>query len=119
MAPRTSSARRSNRSHAHNWYWRRRHSSIMAATDSRPTASWVASTIRCTSSVPITLTSSNCMRFRPKHTRTHVMSSSPALLKEKDKGKFRYLRITETPPADPDHRMLRSALEDDHDISDV
>ncbi len=43
----------------------------------------------------------------------------PALLKEKAKGKFRYLGITETPPADPDHRMLLDALAHDHDIWDV
>lgn len=43
---------------------------------------------------------------------------APALLKEKDKGKIRHLGITETPPNDPEHQMLRTALEND-DIWDV
>lgn len=37
----------------------------------------------------------------------------PALLKEQAKGKLRYLGITETPPNDPEHRMLSIALADD------
>lgn len=36
----------------------------------------------------------------------------PALLRERDKGKFRYLGITETPPFDPDHAMLGRAMRD-------
>jgi aryl-alcohol dehydrogenase-like predicted oxidoreductase len=36
----------------------------------------------------------------------------PALLRERDKGKFRFLGITETPPFDHDHAMLRQALPD-------
>ena len=38
---------------------------------------------------------------------------APALLTEQAKGKLRYLGITETPPNDPEHRMLQLALEDD------
>ena len=34
----------------------------------------------------------------------------PALLRERDKGKFRFLGITETPPFDHDHAMLQQAL---------
>ena len=37
----------------------------------------------------------------------------PALLVEKEKGKFRHLGITETGPNDPEHRMLEAALGDD------
>jgi L-galactose dehydrogenase len=37
---------------------------------------------------------------------------APALLKERDKGKFRHLGITETAPGDPDHRMLERAAAD-------
>jgi aryl-alcohol dehydrogenase-like predicted oxidoreductase len=36
----------------------------------------------------------------------------PALLREKEKGKFRHLGITETGPRDPEHKMLERALED-------
>ena len=36
----------------------------------------------------------------------------PALLAERDKGKFRYLGITETPPFDHGHVMLQQALPD-------
>lgn len=38
----------------------------------------------------------------------------PALLREKEKGKFRFLGITEMPPRDPRHEMLHEALADDH-----
>src|SRR5262249_41995749 len=34
----------------------------------------------------------------------------PALLKEKAKGKFRHLGITETAPHDPEHKMLQRAV---------
>jgi len=34
---------------------------------------------------------------------------APALLRQKDKGKFRHLGITETAPHDPEHRMLQRA----------
>jgi len=37
---------------------------------------------------------------------------APALLREKEKGKIRHLGITETPPRDPDQRMLSRALQD-------
>ncbi|MEZ5598316.1 MAG: aldo/keto reductase, partial [Pseudomonadales bacterium] len=36
----------------------------------------------------------------------------PALLREKAKGKFRHLGITETPPFDPGHAMLQRAIPD-------
>ncbi len=36
----------------------------------------------------------------------------PTLLRERDKGKFRFLGITETPSTDPDHEMLSHALRD-------
>jgi len=35
---------------------------------------------------------------------------APALLRERDKGKFRYLGITEIPPHDPGHESLMAAL---------
>ena len=34
---------------------------------------------------------------------------APALLREKEKGKFRHLGITETAPGDPTHEMIRRA----------
>lgn len=37
---------------------------------------------------------------------------APALLRERERGKFRYLGITETSPNDPDHTMLHRALRD-------
>jgi aryl-alcohol dehydrogenase-like predicted oxidoreductase len=37
----------------------------------------------------------------------------PALLREKQKGKFRHLGITETAPLDPTHVMLDRAMDDD------
>ena len=37
----------------------------------------------------------------------------PALMKEKARGKFRTLGITEFPPRDHDHAMLQGALKDD------
>jgi aryl-alcohol dehydrogenase-like predicted oxidoreductase len=36
---------------------------------------------------------------------------APALLREKEKGKFRHLGITETAPGDPTHDMIRRACE--------
>jgi aryl-alcohol dehydrogenase-like predicted oxidoreductase len=36
----------------------------------------------------------------------------PALLREKEKGKFRHLGITETGPRDPEHKMLQKAVAD-------
>lgn len=37
---------------------------------------------------------------------------APALLREKEKGKFRHLGITETAPGDPAHEMIRRACRD-------
>jgi aryl-alcohol dehydrogenase-like predicted oxidoreductase len=37
---------------------------------------------------------------------------APALLREKEKGKFRHLGITETAPGDPEHRMVQRACHD-------
>jgi aryl-alcohol dehydrogenase-like predicted oxidoreductase len=37
---------------------------------------------------------------------------APALLREKEKGKFRHLGITETAPGDPEHDMVRRACGD-------
>jgi aryl-alcohol dehydrogenase-like predicted oxidoreductase len=36
----------------------------------------------------------------------------PALLREKEKGKFRHLAVSETGPRDPEHTMLARAVED-------
>lgn len=38
----------------------------------------------------------------------------PALLREKEKGKFRFLGITEMPPKDPHHDTLKMAFKDDY-----
>lgn len=45
------------------------------------------------------------------HAAAEVM---PALLREQEKGKFRFLGITEMPPKDPHEEMMQSALADDH-----
>src|SRR5437868_15549510 len=37
---------------------------------------------------------------------------APALLREREKGKFRWLGITETAPGDTDHRMMQRAARD-------
>ncbi len=37
---------------------------------------------------------------------------APALLREKEKGKFRHLGITETAPGDPEHAMVQRAARD-------
>lgn len=43
----------------------------------------------------------------------HVTDAiAPVLLREREKGKFRHLGITETAPGDPDHAMVRRACED-------
>lgn len=43
----------------------------------------------------------------------HVCDTvAPALLKERDKGKFRFLGITETAPNDPEQHMLNRAMQD-------
>jgi len=44
------------------------------------------------------------------HVRDEI---APALLKERSKGKFRYLGITETAPNDPEQHMLNRAMQDD------
>lgn len=36
----------------------------------------------------------------------------PALLREKEKGKFRHLAVSETGPHDPEHKMLTRAVQD-------
>jgi aryl-alcohol dehydrogenase-like predicted oxidoreductase len=36
----------------------------------------------------------------------------PALLREKDRGKFRHLAVSETGPRDPEHKMLERAVEE-------
>ncbi len=43
------------------------------------------------------------------HAREAVV---PALLKEREKGKIRFLGVTETAPVDPDHRMVARAIAD-------
>jgi aryl-alcohol dehydrogenase-like predicted oxidoreductase len=44
------------------------------------------------------------------HVRTVI---APALLKERERGKFRFLGITETAPNDPEQHMLNRAMRDD------
>ena len=39
---------------------------------------------------------------------------APALLKEREKGKFRFLGITETAPNDPEQHMLNRAMQDEY-----
>lgn len=39
---------------------------------------------------------------------------TPAILKERDKGKFRWLGITEPAASDPDQAMMRRAVDDPH-----
>ena len=57
-----------------------------------------------------------CSSFMPSrpprydHVRDII---APALLKEREKGKFRYLGITETAPNDPEQHMLNRAMQDD------
>jgi aryl-alcohol dehydrogenase-like predicted oxidoreductase len=41
-----------------------------------------------------------------------IETLAPALLRERDKGKFRFLGITETSPGDPEHEMIRRAVAD-------
>ncbi len=48
-----------------------------------------------------------------------VQEIVPALLREKAKGKFRFLGITEMPPKDPHHDTLRQALAGGEDCWDV
>ena len=47
------------------------------------------------------------------HAYDHMVQAiAPALLREKEKGKFRHLGITETAPGDPEHEMVRRATQD-------
>jgi aryl-alcohol dehydrogenase-like predicted oxidoreductase len=47
------------------------------------------------------------------HAYDHMRDAiAPALLREKDKGKFRHLGITETAPGDPEHLMVQRAAKD-------
>jgi aryl-alcohol dehydrogenase-like predicted oxidoreductase len=47
------------------------------------------------------------------HAYDHMLQAiAPALLREKEKGKFRHLGITETAPGDPDHQMVQRAARD-------
>src|SRR5690606_10742652 len=48
----------------------------------------------------------------PKYYDRVVAETVPALLREKEKGKFRHLAVSETGPRDPDHIMLERAVED-------
>lgn len=44
------------------------------------------------------------------HAYDHMREAiAPALLREKEKGKFRHLGITETAPGDPEHQMVQRA----------
>jgi aryl-alcohol dehydrogenase-like predicted oxidoreductase len=49
---------------------------------------------------------------QPDHYPFVVSELVPVLLREKDKGKFRHLGITETPPRDAHQAMLTRALDD-------
>ena len=47
------------------------------------------------------------------HAYDHMRDAiAPALLREKEKGKFRHLGITETAPGDPEHNMVQRAARD-------
>jgi aryl-alcohol dehydrogenase-like predicted oxidoreductase len=47
------------------------------------------------------------------HAYDHAVNTiAPALLREKEKGKFRHLGITETAPGDPEHDMVPRACRD-------
>ena len=47
------------------------------------------------------------------HAYDHALHAiAPALLREKEKGKFRHLGITETAPGDPEHDMVQRACRD-------
>src|SRR5918911_754 len=47
------------------------------------------------------------------HAYDHMRDAiAPALLREKEKGKFRHLGITETAPGDPEHKMVQRAARD-------
>jgi len=49
----------------------------------------------------------------PPNAYDHALNElAPVLLREKEKGKLRYLGITETAPHDPEHQMLHRAAQD-------
>ncbi|MGD9616186.1 MAG: aldo/keto reductase [Alphaproteobacteria bacterium] len=48
----------------------------------------------------------------PRNYRHALDAIAPALLREKEKGKFRHLGITETAPGDPTHEMIQQACRD-------
>ena len=49
----------------------------------------------------------------PPNAYEHALNElAPVLLREKEKGKLRYLGITETAPHDPEHQMLHRAAQD-------
>lgn len=50
---------------------------------------------------------------RPDEYADVMKTMAPALLREKEKGKFRHLGITETSPGDPEHKMLQMLFQDD------
>ena len=50
-----------------------------------------------------------CIPTQYDHVRDAI---APALLREKARGKFRFLGITETSPNDPEHTMLNRAVQD-------
>ena len=50
---------------------------------------------------------------RPPNYGFTLSSTVPALLREKDKGKFRFLGFTESGPPDPEHEMAARAIIDD------
>jgi aryl-alcohol dehydrogenase-like predicted oxidoreductase len=48
----------------------------------------------------------------PKYYDLAMAEAVPALLREKEKGKFRHLAVSETGPRDPEHLMLERAVDD-------
>ena len=64
-----------------------------------PKASSPASMSRCASSTPSTSTSTSCTAY-PGNYGHALEQLAPVLLRERDKGKFRFLGITETAPHD-------------------
>ncbi len=49
---------------------------------------------------------------QPRHYDYALGELVPTLLRERDRGKFRHLGLTETPPRDPEQAMLSRALDD-------
>jgi aryl-alcohol dehydrogenase-like predicted oxidoreductase len=54
----------------------------------------------------------NLHGLRPDAYDNAMREIVPALLREKEKGKFRHLGVTETGPRDPEHTMLLRAVEE-------